>query len=224
MTKPSTTNTAIVIATLGVLATPAMAGGKHQPHHNPARVAKIDKPPAAAKIKHAPAATVEPSAKVSKVEATTTVEAIPTSDVAVDTAPPSDTIKLVEGYELGLKQPALGAGYDVLAPGRRAALPGEAELVIVPRSLTQIQVGAVVKANRDEVEYCWQQLAVLDRVPSTAVLKFKIDPEGAVTTVKIGGDAPAIVNSCIAETAAHWTFPEAETRTELAYPIALRSL
>lgn len=130
--------------------------------------------------------------------------------------------KLVESYDLG--KTSLGEGYDVLKPGRRTALPGEAEMVIIPRSLTQIQVGEVVKEKRAELDYCWQRLAVLDRMPSTAVLKLKIDATGNVTSLAIGGDAPAVVNACLKECVPHWTFPEAETKSDVAYPVAFRSL
>lgn len=130
--------------------------------------------------------------------------------------------KSVESYDLG--KTAIGDSYDVLKPGRRTALPGEAEMVIVPRSLTQIQVGEVVKEKRAELDYCWQRVAVLDRMPSTALLKLKVDASGNVTSLAIGGDAPAVVNACLKECVPHWTFPETETKSEVAYPVAFRSL
>jgi hypothetical protein len=197
MMKPSVTKTALVIA---VLATPALAGGK-QPHLKPAPVAKLDKAVAAPKL------------ELPKLETVST-------DTPVELKPAAK--KLVESYDLG--KAALGESYDVLKPGRRAALPAEAEMVIVPRSLTQIQVGEVVKEKRAELDYCWQRLGVLDRVPSTAVLKLKIDVNGNVTSLAIGGDAPAVVNACLKETVPHWAFPEAETKSDVAYPVAFRSL
>ena len=180
---------------IAVLATPALAGGG-KPHQKPAPVAKLDKA-AAPKL-----------------------AAIVTTDAPVELQPAAK--KLVESYDLG--KTALGESYDVLKPGRRAALPGEAEMVIVPRSLTQIQVGEVVKEKRAELDYCWQRLGVLDRVPSTAVLKLKIDVSGNVTSLSIGGDAPAVVAACLKETVPHWAFPEAETKSDVAYPVAFRSL
>ncbi len=198
--KPSATKTALVIA---VLATPALAGGK-QPTLKPASVAKLDK--------------VASKLEASKLE-------LPKLDGVQGDAPvelPPESKKLVESYDLG--KTSFGDSYDVLKPGRRSALPAEAELVIVPRSLTQIQVGAVVKDKRNELDYCWQRLAVFDRVPSTAVLKLKIDVEGHVTSLAVGGDAPAAVNNCLKETVPHWTFPEAETKSDVNYPVAFRSL
>ena len=180
---------------IAVLATPALAGGG-KPHSKPAPVAKLDKA-AAPKL-----------------------AAVVSTDAPVELVPAAK--KLVESYDLG--KTALGESYDVLKPGRRTALPGEAEMVIVPRSLTQIQVGEVVKEKRAELDYCWQRLGVLDRVPSTAVLKLKIDVSGNVTSLAIGGDAPAVVNACLKECVPHWTFPEAETRSDVAYPVAFRSL
>ena len=180
---------------IAVLATPALAGGG-KPHSKPAPVAKLDKA-AAPKL-----------------------AAVVSTDAPVEIVPAAK--KLVERYDLG--KAALGESYDVLKPGRRTALPGEAEMVIVPRSLTQIQVGEVVKEKRAELDYCWQRLGVLDRVPSTAVLKLKIDVSGNVTSFAIGGDAPAVVNACLKECVPHWTFPEAETKSDVAYPVAFRSL
>lgn len=180
---------------IAVLATPALAGGKAQVHLKPTTIAKAD--------------------KAKKVD-------LKLDTVAVDTEVKPESKKLVESYDLG--KVSLGESYDVLKPGRRSALPGEAEMVIVPRSLTPIQVGAVVKDKRNELDYCWQRLAIIDRVPSTAILKLKIDVKGQVTALSIGGDAPAVVNSCLQETVPHWSFPEAETKSELSYPVAFRSL
>lgn len=194
MMKLSATKTALVIA---VLATPALAGGK-QPSQKPIK---------------APIVKLEAKLEMPKLEAIK-------GDAPVELKP--EAKKLVESYDLG--KTSFGDSYDVLKPGRRAALPGEAELVIVPRSLTQIQVGAVVKEKRNELDYCWQRLGIMDRVPSTAVLKLKIDVTGQVTSLSIAGDAPAVVNSCLKETVPHWAFPEAETKSELSYPVAFRTL
>lgn len=161
----------------------------------------------------------QPRFKAAPVAKLPKLEAVP-ADAPVELQPAAK--KLVESYDLG--KTALGESYDVLKPGRRAALPGEAEMLIIPRSLTQIQVGEVVKEKRAELDYCWQRLGVLDRVPSTAVLKLKIDAEGKVTSLAIGGDAPAVVNACLKETVPHWAFPEAETKSDVAYPVAFRSL
>lgn len=195
--KPSATKTALVIA---VLATPALAGGK-APNLKPATVAKLDK------------AAPLPKLALPKLEGVH-------ADVPVELKPESK--KLVESYDLG--KAAMGDTYDVLKPGRRSALPAEAEMVVIPRSLTSIQVGAIVKEKRAELDYCWQRLSIIDRVPSTAVLKLKIDVEGKVTSFAIGGDAPAVVNSCLKETVPHWVFPEAETKSDVSYPVAFRTL
>lgn len=180
---------------IAVLATPALAGGG-KPTLKPAPVAKLDK------------------------VAAPRLAVVVSTDAPVELVPAAK--KLVEHYDLG--KTALGESYDVLKPGRRTALPGEAEMVIVPRSLTQIQVGEIVKERRAELDYCWQRLGVLDRMPSTAVLKLKIDVSGNVTSLAIGGDAPAVVNACLKECVPHWTFPEAETKSDVAYPVAFRSL
>jgi len=179
---------------IAMLATPALAGGK----------APLNLKPSPSKPKLGLASVKPAAAKV---------------------ATPTDEVKdkeVVDSYDLG--KVSIGESYDVLKPGRRTALPGEAEMVIVPRSLTQIQVGAVVKQRSAELDYCWQRLAILDRVPSTAVLKLKIDVNGVVTSMSVGGDAPAVVNTCLKETIPHWTFPEAETKSDVSYPVAFRTL
>ncbi|MBL9014995.1 MAG: hypothetical protein JNL83_12505 [Myxococcales bacterium] len=208
MLKPSATKTALVIA---VLATPALAGSG-KPNLKPAAVAKLDK--AVAPLAPLP---VKSSAKIELPSAGAPSEAAPE-----ETKPESR--KLVESYDLG--KVSLGESYDILKPGRgtRSALPGEAEMIVVPRSLTPQQVGVVVKEKSAELDYCWQRLAIIDRVPSTAVLKLKIDVMGKVTSLAIGGDAPASVNACLKEAVPHWVFPEAETKSEISYPVAFRSL
>lgn len=207
MMKPSATKTALVIA---VLATPALAGSG-KPNLKPTSVAKLDKV----------VAPLAPLPVKAKLEQPTS--AAPSDAPPVEVKPESK--KLVESYDLG--KVSLGENYDVLKPGRgsaRTALPGEAEMVIVPRSLSQQQVASVVKEKGSELDYCWQRLSIIDRVPSTAVLKLKIDVAGKVTSLAIGGDAPAAVNACLKETVPHWVFPEAETKSELSYPVAFRSL
>lgn len=209
MLKPSATKTALVIA---VLATPALAGSG-KPNLKPTAVAKLDK--AVAPLAPLPG---KPAAKIELPTA-----GAPSQAALEETKPESR--KLVESYDLG--KVSLGESYDILKPGRgmaRTALPGEAEMVVIPRSLTSQQVGAVVKDKRAELDYCWQRLAIIDRVPSTAVLKLKIDVMGKVTSLAIGGDAPASVNACLKEAVPHWVFPEAETKSEISYPVAFRSL
>lgn len=177
------------------LATPAFAGGKQAPAARPAvKVA-------------APAPTTKPVAR-------------PVAKPAAPVVADDDG----GGYDLGTL--AIGEAYDVLEPGRakRSALPGEDDIVVVPRSLTTTQVTAVVDQRRDDLDYCWQRLGVLDQVPSTAVLELKVAATGTVTAVKIGGDAPAALNSCLKDAVKTWKFPETETRSELGHPVVFRSL
>lgn len=121
-------------------------------------------------------------------------------------------------------KPNLGEAYDLPRLDRRAKLPVETEKAAAPKSLTQYQVGEVVKQRRDDVEFCWASLAIMDRVPCTAVLKLAIDPQGNVTSAKVSGDAPATVSRCLGDAATHWTFPATELKSDVAYPIALRTL
>ena len=92
------------------------------------------------------------------------------------------------------------------------------------RALSQAQVGEVVKQRRDDVEFCWASLAITERMPCTAVLKLAIDPQGNVTSAKVGGDAPSAVSRCLGDAAARWTFPTAEVKSDVQYPIVLRTL
>src|SRR4051812_48343151 len=98
MMKPSATKTAFVIA---VLATPALAGGKAPLNLKPVA------PAAKAKIGLG-------AVKPDKASAPATVDELKPD------APKAET------YDLG--KVSLGESYDVLKPGRRSALPGEAEM------------------------------------------------------------------------------------------------
>jgi hypothetical protein len=121
-------------------------------------------------------------------------------------------------------KPNFGESYDLPRLDRRAKLPTETEKAAAAKSLSQVQVGEVVKQRRDDVEYCWASLAITERMPCTAVLKLSIDPQGNVLRAKVGGDAPASVSRCLGDAATHWTFPTAEVKSDVQYPISLRTL
>lgn len=120
----------------------------------------------------------------------------------------------------------IGEGYDLPRLDRKAKLPTEAvvETSTASKTLTPYQVSEVVKMRRDDVEYCWAGVAILDRMPCTAVLKLSVDPQGNVTSAKVGGDAPASVARCLGDAVTHWSFPTTELKSDVSYPIALRTL
>src|SRR4029079_18266426 len=76
-----------------------------------------------------------------------------------------------------------GDSFALSRPGRAAATPmGDAAPIVELRALSTAQVGAVVKANRIDLEYCWLRLPAAQRTATTAVLKLAIDTAGSVTT------------------------------------------
>lgn len=123
------------------------------------------------------------------------------------------------------KKPNIGDDYDVFAPRgdrRYAKTPTSEDHGLASRGLSRSHVASVVQQRRGEIEYCWAKLPV--RAGGTAVLHFVVEPAGTVATLDVDGDVPAAAAKCIATVAKRWTFAAQDSRSEIAYPIALRSL
>jgi hypothetical protein len=119
----------------------------------------------------------------------------------------------------------LGESYD-LAP-RRAALPeGDVPLLNArPRALTDAQIGRVMKKQLADVEYCWNRLpAPARQTDTTAVLKLSVEINGIVSDVEVESSVPASAQKCIAAAAGRWTFPVAETNSQVEYAVGLRAM
>jgi hypothetical protein len=115
-----------------------------------------------------------------------------------------------------------GDSYDLPQRNHKASVPRAEVAVAKVAAVTDAMVAKVAKARHGEVEYCWERLPSSQRVKSTVVLHFAIEPSGEVAAIDVGGDAPAEAASCIAELAHRWTFPAVAAKTSIAYPIRLR--
>lgn len=115
-----------------------------------------------------------------------------------------------------------GDSFVLSRPGRAAASPlGDAAPIVELRGLSTAQVGAVVKANRIDLEYCWLRLPAAQRAATTAVLRLAIDTAGSVTTADVTG-VPDAARGCIASAADGWSFPTADIATDVDYAVDLR--
>jgi hypothetical protein len=91
-----------------------------------------------------------------------------------------------------------------------------------PKSLTDAQVAAVVKAHFGEVDACWKKLPAKDRAAdSSVVLGLSIAAGGNVIDTTIISDAPAETRSCIAGVTRDWQFPTVELASDIEYTLTL---
>jgi len=104
---------------------------------------------------------------------------------------------------------------------RRGTTPtGDGAIRMQAMPLTEAQVGDVVRSHRTELDYCWSRLPAAQRSEGGSFdLQLTIEPKGTVAHVALGGDAPASLGKCIVGAAKRWTFPVADTRTELGYAV-----
>jgi hypothetical protein len=104
---------------------------------------------------------------------------------------------------------------------RRGTTPtGDGAIRMQALPLTEAQVGDVVRSHRTELDYCWSRLPAAQRREGGSFdLRLMIEPKGTVTSVALGGDAPASLGKCVAGAAKRWTFPVADTRTEIEYAV-----
>ncbi len=116
-----------------------------------------------------------------------------------------------------------GAAYELGQLDRRSTTPtGDAEVVVKMQPLTEAQVGEVVKAKGGTLEYCWAKLPVEQRIATTIGLHFTIEPKGTVSAFEIIGEIPAKAASCISKAAKRWSFPVADTRSDVEYAVDLK--
>jgi hypothetical protein len=91
-----------------------------------------------------------------------------------------------------------------------------------PKSLSDAQVAAVVKAHFGEVDACWKKLPAKDRAgDSSVVLGLSIAAAGNVIDTTIISDAPAETRSCIAGITREWQFPTVELASDIEYSLTL---
>lgn len=200
----------LVVGTLAAFAAPAVAGAKK-------------KPPPAAK----PAITKVAIETASASTALTTAEALDIPALQADTSSPLEPMIVAKPMIKSTKDKPIvvKTGGDYALGRRQSAKPEREYEAIIPKSLNQAQVATIVQAHMGDVRNCWDLVAKADRADAcTAQLKLSISDAGAVTAVELGGDVPASARECMTSAVSKWTFPAAETRTEIEYGISLRSL
>ena len=147
------------------------------------------------------------------------MKSIPTSLVVLATLGGLTTLSLADKPKPA-KAPKQNFGESFGLKQRRVAPPrGNAEPIAV-RSLSDGQVGRVIKDRVGDLEYCWLRVPVARRT-ATATLHVSIEAAGTVSETRIDGELPASVGKCITTAANRWTFPVAESRTEIEHGITL---
>lgn len=197
-----------VVGTVGLLATPAVAGSpRSRPEPKKAEVAK-------------PAASLPEPLAIPVLPADTSTALTPFANLEKDRPTPAP---LKMGKPKAAPVMKLGTDY-VLGGKRQSAKPTEEVQQIVPKGLTRAQVSNYIDGHTDEIQVCWDKIPANQRAEAcTANLTLSISDAGNVTDIDIGGDVPAAAHACIAHVVSHWQFPTAETSTEIGYGISLRS-
>lgn len=116
--------------------------------------------------------------------------------------------------------------FDYVLGRREASKPSAPDVLhVVPKSLTQAQVATVVQEHMGDLQLCWSAVPKAQRAEAcTADLRLSISEAGAVTDIEIVGPVPSRAHTCMAAAISRWTFPAAETRSDVEYAISLRSL
>jgi len=217
-----------VVGTVGLLATPAVAGSPKKP-----RKAEVAKPVAVAEASVADAGVAKAIAEVAP-SSSPELLAIPVlpADTSTALTPFADLEKarpLPAPLKMGKPKkeaaPAMKLGNDYVLGGKRqSAKPTEEVQQIVPKGLSRAQVSTYIDAHAGDIQLCWDKIPAKQRAEAcTASLQLTIADAGTVTDIEIGGDVPTTAHACIVHAVSHWQFPVAETSTETEYGISLRS-
>lgn len=113
----------------------------------------------------------------------------------------------------------LGLAYGLKA--RKNEVPETDAETFEAKGLKETQVGAIVRERAEDLEYCWLRLPSSKRVVSAAILHLSIEASGKVAAVEVNGDMPAGVGKCISQMAGRWSFPAADTASEIDHGIML---
>jgi len=121
------------------------------------------------------------------------------------------------------KAPVAKLGKDYVLGRHTSDCPTAQDLErVVPRSLSRAKVASVVESHKGDIQLCLNIAPASQRV-SNVGLSLSISETGAVSELALSADVPATARNCISVAVAKWTFPVAETATEMEYAIALRS-
>jgi hypothetical protein len=212
-----------VVGTVGLLATPAVAGHKKQAQpKKPVVVAEATTP-----------TPLEAAAKAAQLETEASPELVEIPELPVDSsnafsqlpdlAPPPPVMKTPVKAK---KAPVLkmGANY-VLGARRTAEQPKEEVQQIVLKGLSQVQIVDFMNAHAGDIQLCWAKVpAALRADAATALLRLAISDAGKVTDIEVDGDVPAGAHKCITTAVARWQFPVAETSSDIEYGFSLHSV
>jgi hypothetical protein len=193
----------VTLITVAAVSSPALAG-KRKGKGKKARAA------AAAEVVEAPRRLGDELGLVSvaAVAAPTAAAAAPAKKVDLDAA--------AADAERAL---ARAAAFELTADRSAASPTGDAAPEVELRPLTQDEIARTIQARADELGYCWLKVPASKREALSVGLAFTIQPEGTVAAVKVVGEAPAKFSSCVTAVAKRWTFPHADTATEVEYPL-----
>lgn len=118
--------------------------------------------------------------------------------------------------------PKMNFGESYILGARTSAEPTSAEPTNdAAKSVSDSQVGQVVRDRVEELEYCWLRLPASKRVATSATLHLAIEASGAVAGVTIDGTLPAGMSKCITAAASKWTFPSADSGCEIEHGISM---
>ena len=217
-------NILLVVGTVSLLAAPVGAEGMKKSSKKPITVAQVDK------------TAIAPVAPVVAPVLPASTEMVALPELPADTSSPllaspelEHTVQLgasIKPAKVTKEKPLvmnMGDKYT-LGTKRESAKPTQEVERIIPKSLSQSQVATVVQSHMAEVQQCWNAIPAKLRVDAcTAELKLEISEAGQVTDIELGGDVPASVHKCLTSAIARWTFPVAETTSDVEYDISLRS-
>lgn len=221
-----------VVGTVGILATPAVAGNAKKQPVKAAVKAEVAKPVVVADASAEAGAASAVAAAVSSNAGSSEALALP--DLPADTAGVFGQVSLPAPMAVGkpaakpAKAPVMNFGKDYVLGGgakRSSAKPTEEVQQIVPKGLSRVQVSTFIDAHADEIQLCWSRIPAKQRPDAcTLNLDLTISDAGQVTDVELGGDVPAGAQTCIVHAVSHWQFPAAETSTQTEYGISLHSI
>jgi hypothetical protein len=140
-----------------------------------------------------------------------------------DKAAPAVALDAAAAAELDAQAIERATAFE-LSPERRSSSPtGDAAPVVELKRLTDSEINATIFERADEVAYCWNKVPSARRDALQVGLSFTIQPEGTVSALTVTGDAPAKFSACVTQVAKRWTFPHADTSTEVDYPLVFKT-
>ncbi len=212
----------LVVGSVGLVASPAVAGSKKRDlKPTVASVEKTDVEKAAPELAAPPAEVLA----IPELPADNSSVFAPLPELEKKLASTSaKPLPMMKGHKA--KAPVMNMGKDFVLGKRQSSKPASENVEhVVPKSLTQAQVATVVQAHMSDIQSCWSAVPKQLRVDAcTADLKLSISESGAVTDIELGGDVPASAHKCFTSAISRWSFPVAETKSDVEYGISLRSL